>query len=81
MENSKPHDKSKSFTQVYNSFASLFNLLQESDMPPNGSVIGAVNTSEKNGKQLEEIWMKIKTVDIPQINNELKKASLPAIII
>ena len=50
-------------------------------MPPTNSTIEAVNTSEKNLKQLEETWMKIKTVDIPQINNELKKAGLSAIII
>ena len=81
IENTKPKDKLKSFAQVNNSFASLFNLLQESDMPPTNSTIEAVNTSEKNLKQLEETWMKIKTVDVPQINNELKKAGLSAIII
>ncbi|MGZ4049386.1 MAG: glycoside hydrolase, partial [Bacteroidia bacterium] len=81
IENAKPHDKLKSFNDVYNSFASLFNLLQESDMPPTKSTIEAVNSSEKNFKQLEEAWMKIKTIDIPKINNELKKEKLSSVVI
>ncbi|HEY5406669.1 MAG TPA: hypothetical protein VIJ92_06275, partial [Ginsengibacter sp.] len=81
IENAKTKDKLKSFNQVNSSFASLFGLLQESDMPLVGSTIQSVNTSKKDFEQLEEIWMKIKTVDIPQINSELKKSGLPAIVI
>lgn len=80
IENAKPKDKLKSFNEVYNSLASSFNLLQESDMSPRNSTIEAVNASEKNLKQLEEAWMKIKTVDILQINRELKKAGLASIV-
>ena len=46
LEKVKPNNKSKSFNQVYGSFASLFELLQESDMPPANSTIGSVNASE-----------------------------------
>ena len=81
LEKVKPNNKSKSFNQVYGSFASLFELLQESDMPPANSTIGSVNASEENLKQLEEAWRKIKTIDIPHINDELKKAGLSPIII
>ena len=81
IEKAKPKDKLKSFSQMYNSFASLFNLLQESDMAPVKSTSDAVNTSEKNMKQLEETWTKIKTTDLPEINDKLKKEGLPSISI
>ncbi len=81
LENAKPHSKAKSFSQVYNSFASLFNQLQESDMPSNSRTIEAVKASEKNFSELNEIWKKIKMEDIPDINNQLKKAALPIIIL
>jgi photosystem II stability/assembly factor-like uncharacterized protein len=80
LENAKPHSKAKSFSQVYNSFASLFNQLQESDMPPNSRTIEAVKASERNFSELNEIWKKIKMEDVPGINNQLKKAALPIII-
>jgi photosystem II stability/assembly factor-like uncharacterized protein len=80
IENAKPNDKLKDFNQVYSSLGSLLNLLQESDMPPAKSTIEAVNTSVKNLLQLEENWMKIKTTNIPKINNELKKQDLSSII-
>ncbi|MGH2648268.1 MAG: hypothetical protein ACRDE8_11900, partial [Ginsengibacter sp.] len=81
IENAKPHDKLKSFNDLYNSFVSSFNLLQESDMSPTSSTIEAVKSSQKNLIQLEKTWMKIKTVDIPEANSELKKAGFPSITI
>lgn len=79
IENAKTKDKLKDFSQVYNSFGSLFNLLQESDMPPTNVTIESVGVSKKDFQQLEEVWMKIKTSDIPSINRELKKSGLPLI--
>ena len=42
IENAKTKDKSKAFSQVNNSFASLFGILQESDMPPTKRTIESV---------------------------------------
>ena len=81
IENAKTKDKSKGFSQINNSFASLFARLQESDMPPTSATIESVRSSKKDFEQLEAIWMKIKTSDIPLINRELKKAGLPVIFI
>lgn len=81
IENAKPHSKLKSFNDLYNSFVSSFNLLQESDMPPISSTIEVVKSSQKNLIQLEKTWMKIKTNDIPEVNSELKKAGLSSITI
>ena len=47
IENAKPNDKLKSFNQLYDSFASLFNTLQESDMPPSTQTIEAVKCFSK----------------------------------
>ncbi len=77
IENAKTKDKSKAFSQVSNSFASLFGILQESDMPPTKRTIESVGELNKNFQQLEEVWMKIKKSDIPSVNRELKKAGLP----
>jgi photosystem II stability/assembly factor-like uncharacterized protein len=80
VENSKPGTTLKSFNEVYNSFASLFNLLQESDMPPLNSTVEAVKASKKELEKLYAYWDKIKKIDIPKLNNELKKAGLSEII-
>jgi hypothetical protein len=68
--------KLKSFNDVYSSFASSFNLLQGSDMPPTMKMINEVNDAETNMKELEQSWMKLKTVAIPKINKQLKKEGL-----
>ena len=81
VENAKPNDTLKNFNQVYSSFASLFNHLQEADVSPNITTTQAVTANEHNLKQLVEAWTKIKTIDIPGINNELKKAGLSPIVL
>ncbi len=71
--------KSKNFSEVYNSLATLFDLLQESDMPVTSQAIAAAKDSESELKGLYEKWSKMKTTEIPRLNNELKKAGLPVI--
>lgn len=69
----EPGSKDANFHKLYSSFAGLFNTLQESDMPPTSQAIDGVNNSEAKMKALEAKWMKLKTVDIPMLNQELKK--------
>lgn len=76
LENANLHTNAKSFSQVYNSFAALFNQLQESDMPPNYRVIEEVKAAQKSFVDLNQSWKKIKTTDIPGMNQELKKAGV-----
>ncbi len=71
--------KSKNLNDVSGSFASLFNELQQSDMPPSTKMINEVNDAETNMKQVEQSWEKLKTVDIPEINKQLKKEGLDAL--
>jgi hypothetical protein len=69
-------DKSKSLNAVNSSFVSLFDLLQESDMPPIMKMNNEVNEAETKMKELEQLWKKTKSVDIPEINTQLKKEGL-----
>ncbi len=73
--------KSKSFNEVYRSFASLFNELQESDMPPTIKMITEVDDAAIRMKELEQSWMKLKSVDIAEINKQLKKEGLTELTI
>ena len=66
----------KNFSGLYNSFAALFDLLQESDMPVTSQVANAVKDDERQLKQLNENWSKIKTVEISGLNDALKRAGL-----
>ncbi|MFS8083987.1 MAG: WD40/YVTN/BNR-like repeat-containing protein [Ginsengibacter sp.] len=68
--------KSKSLNDLNRSFASLFNELQNSDMPPTMKMINEVNDAETNMKVLVQSWEKIKAVDISEINKQLKKEGL-----
>jgi photosystem II stability/assembly factor-like uncharacterized protein len=81
IENTNPNNKTGSFNQINSLFETLFNIFQGTDMPPTTQAVEAVNASEKNMKQVEENWMKIKTIELPKINDALKKAGLPAIVI
>ncbi|MDP4285008.1 MAG: glycoside hydrolase [Bacteroidota bacterium] len=81
IETIRPNGKMKNFGQVYSSFVSSFNILQESDMPPAIRTIDAVNTEELQLKKLEEVWIKIKTIELSKLNEALKKAGLHVITI
>lgn len=80
IDKGKPGNKLKSFSQVYNSFATLFDILQESDMPVTSHVANAVKDNELQLKQLDEYWSKIKSAEVPKLNDTLKSAGLPETI-
>ena len=69
-----PGSKSKGFSQLYNSFATLFNALEESDMRVTSQVAESVKTTGIQLRQLEENWSQIKSIELPKINAELRKA-------
>ena len=76
IDKGKPDKKLKSFSQLHNSFAALFDILQESDMPVTSQVANAVKDNERQLKQLDENWSKIKTAEVPKLNDALKRAGL-----
>ncbi len=60
MENAAQGSQQQSFTRLNNSFASVFNNLQESDMPATSQTISAANEAEKSFKILWAQWQEVK---------------------
>jgi photosystem II stability/assembly factor-like uncharacterized protein len=81
IENAKSPGKTEDINQLYNSFVSSFNLLQESDMTPTKQAIDAVKDAEIIMGEFDKNWIKLKAVELPKLNDELKKAGLQPIII
>ncbi|MDQ2863809.1 MAG: hypothetical protein M3R50_09230 [Bacteroidota bacterium] len=81
IENSKAAGKKSDLNQLYNSFASLFKSLQESDMPVMKQALDAVNENEIKMKEVEQTLTQIRKIEIPGLNNELKKEGLEPIVI
>ena len=79
MENKSPRGTVQSFNSLNGAFANAFNILEQTDMPPTQQVVNAVITSLAELKKLQLKWMDIKTKELPQLNDALKKAGLPVI--
>ena len=76
IDKGEPGNKLKNFSHIYNSFATLFDILQESDMPVNLQVANAVKDNELQLKLLDENWSRIKSAEVPKLNDALKRAGL-----
>ncbi len=81
IENSNPKDKNTGLTQLNNPFASLFNILDETDMPPTIQVIDGVKTSQIALNRLIALWSSIISTDLLKLNNELIKSVLAKIVL
>ena len=57
----------------------LFNAIEEVDLPPNPQTVAATSDVMKDARTLQENWEALKTKDIPALNQELRAAGLPAI--
>ncbi|TMI61795.1 MAG: glycoside hydrolase [Bacteroidetes bacterium] len=60
IENSPQGSTEPSFSRLNNSFASLFNVLQDSDMPPTTQMIANVKEAMKAFNELKIKWEKLK---------------------
>lgn len=60
LENVLPGSQQQSFARLNNSFSSIFNNLQESDMPATSQTISAANEAEKTFKTLWQQWVEVK---------------------
>lgn len=60
LETSSPGANEPSFSRLLNSFAGLFNALQDSDMPPTTQMIKGVNEALKTSNELKARWEKLK---------------------
>ena len=60
IENSPQGSTEPSFSRLNNSFASLFNVLQDSDMPPTTQMIANIKEAMKAFNELKMKWEKLK---------------------
>ena len=60
LENSAPGSTEPNFNRLNNSFASLFGVLQDSDMPPTTQMINGVKEAMKSFNELKLKWEKLK---------------------
>ncbi len=74
--NANSEGRIENFNEVYDAFASLFNSLQESDMAPTPQSVNAGTRNQELMKKLEEKWIKLKTVEVENLNKKLKKDGL-----
>ena len=74
IENTNPGNKMPGLKQLNNSFGNLFNILDETDMPPTTQTIDGVRTSQIAFSRIVRLWNNIKTNSLPALNNELAKS-------
>ncbi|MEO5781818.1 MAG: hypothetical protein ABIQ07_01020, partial [Ginsengibacter sp.] len=60
LENSPQGSQQQSFGKLNNSFASVFNNLQEGDMPATSQTIAAAKQGEQSFKKLDAQWQQVK---------------------
>ncbi len=60
LENTPPGSQEPSFSRLNNSFASIFNVLQESDRPPTTQAIAALAEAQRQLQILTAIWEVLK---------------------
>jgi photosystem II stability/assembly factor-like uncharacterized protein len=60
LENNPPGSNAPSFRRFNNSFASIFNTLQDSDRPPTAQALAALIETQKQLQELTTKWMVLK---------------------
>ena len=60
LENNPPGSNDPSFRRFNNSFASIFNTLQDSDRPPTAQAVAALAETQKQLQELKVKWMALK---------------------
>jgi hypothetical protein len=60
LENTPQGSNEPSFSRLNNAFASIFNILQDSDRPPTTQAIAALAETQKQFSELKKKWMDLK---------------------
>ncbi|HYX27651.1 MAG TPA: hypothetical protein VE863_03720, partial [Pyrinomonadaceae bacterium] len=61
--------------------STLFGLIEEADVAPTTQIMAAIPDVLKDSRTVQQSWDAIKSTDIPALNQELRAAGLPAIVI
>ena len=79
LENSKPGQDLHGFKRMNNDLASLFNLVNESDLPPTSQASLASIKAKSNMELILIAWIEFKKKDIAALNQQLIKEGLAAL--
>jgi photosystem II stability/assembly factor-like uncharacterized protein len=63
------------FSKTRDNFATVFNILQETEMPPTQQSISATNETQDTFAKNSQLWEEVKK-DLTKLNEELAKANL-----
>ncbi len=75
-ENTPQGNAQPNYRRLESALGSIFNILQETDMPTTTQTISAVNESVAKLKALSLQWNGFKTKDLEAINQQLQKAKM-----
>ncbi len=65
-----------SFSRLESALSSVFNILQDTDMPPTLQTIAAINENVAKQKALSAQWKSFKTKEFKAMNEQLQKAKM-----
>lgn len=65
-----------SFGKFINDFSSIFNILQDNDMPPTSQAIKAAMQLKTDFTKFNNAWMELKTKHIDELNRKLQGSGL-----
>jgi photosystem II stability/assembly factor-like uncharacterized protein len=74
-------DASPTFARISGELGMVMNLAQESDMPPTTQMMTAFEGSTKTLAELRTRWNDLKTKDLPALNEKLRQADMPSIVL
>jgi len=79
LENPGANSTAFGFTRVNTGYASVFNILQDTEMPPTTQAIQAMGDLNKRMLELNSKWETLRKTEISKLNQELKDAGLKSL--
>ena len=76
LENTSDGNPQAGFNRLEQSFSGLFDILEETDMPPTTQVLSAFNEAQQAFTKTWNSWIKIRNTEISKVNIGLKSAGL-----
>lgn len=76
LENAPGNSREKGFNNIRNAFSSIFNILQDTEMPPTTQTVQAYTAAADDLKAANTKWGKLTATELPKLNEALKNAGL-----
>ena len=77
IENPQPGSLTRGFNKMNNDFAGLFNIVNDSEMPPTTQITGAAAKARSELELLLIKWMELRQIEVTRVNVNLTLAGLP----